>query len=91
MSNILACVLYALGCFGYLAYLVNRSRVMIRVAYVILFFVCTVIDAFPAVVIKTVFSWLLVHFITCHFVLYHLDQYVTVSLLLLCIFVIQKS
>jgi len=37
MSNVLACVLYALGCFGYLAYLVNRSRVMIRVAYVILF------------------------------------------------------
>jgi len=34
MSNVLACVLYALGCFGYLAYLVNRSRVMIRVAYV---------------------------------------------------------
>ena len=35
MSNVLACVLYALGCFGYLAHLVNRSRVMIRVAYVI--------------------------------------------------------
>jgi len=38
MSNVLASVLYALGCFGYLAYLVNRSRVMIRVAYVIFFF-----------------------------------------------------
>lgn len=40
MSNVLACVLYALGCFGYLAYLVHRSRVMIRVAYVV-FFVLT--------------------------------------------------
>jgi len=39
MSNILASVLYALGCFCYLAYYVNRSRVMIRVAYVFFFFV----------------------------------------------------
>jgi len=38
MSNVLASVLYALGCFCYLAYLVNRSRVLIRVAYVIYFY-----------------------------------------------------
>ena len=51
MSNVLASVLYALGCFGYLAYLVNRSRVMIRVAYVIFFFVCTLLGSVTAAVL----------------------------------------
>lgn len=71
MSNILACILYALGCFIYLAYLVNRSRVMIRVAYVVFFFSILACASVPLI------SQQFIYFCLFNVIVVLLYQYVT--------------